>query len=180
MRLLRLAKILNVCRRHGIDVLILEHEPSGKLAALARLLGGGKRCTAPRGERLRLALESLGPIFVKFGQVLSTRRDLLPLDIADELAKLQDRVPSFPFDQVKTQVEAAYGKPVQEVFAEFEEPVHFYRGTIMAGIISDEVLHRPERGFAGARRRVCQPTRGVSRARCRGCQPERGSSRARR
>ena len=118
MRLLRLAKILNVCRRHGIDVLILEHEPSGKLAALARLLGGGKRCTAPRGERLRLALESLGPIFVKFGQVLSTRRDLLPLDIADELAKLQDRVPSFPFDQVKTQVEAAYGKPVQEVFAE--------------------------------------------------------------
>ena len=121
MRLLRLAKILNVCRRHGIDVLILEHEPSGKLAALARLLGGGKRCTAPRGERLRLALESLGPIFVKFGQVLSTRRDLLPLDIADELAKLQDRVPSFPFDQVKTQVEAAYGKPVQEVFAEFEE-----------------------------------------------------------
>ena len=104
MRLLRLAKILNVCRRHGIDVLILEHEPSGKLAALARLLGGGKRCTAPRGERLRLALESLGPIFVKFGQVLSTRRDLLPLDIADELAKLQDRVPSFPFDQVKTQV----------------------------------------------------------------------------
>ncbi len=49
-----------------------------------------------RGERLRLALEELGPIFVKFGQALSTRRDLLPVDIADELAKLQDRVPPFP------------------------------------------------------------------------------------
>src|SRR6202167_5997762 len=49
-----------------------------------------------RGERLRLALEELGPVFVKFGQAVSTRRDLIPADIADELAKLQDRVPPFP------------------------------------------------------------------------------------
>ena len=55
--------------------------------------------SAPRAERLRQALEALGPIFVKFGQVLSTRRDLLPPDIADELAKLQDQVPPFPSDQ---------------------------------------------------------------------------------
>lgn len=56
-----------------------------------------------------MALEALGPIFVKFGQVLSTRRDLLPIDVANELAKLQDQVPPFPPQQVLAQVEAAYG-----------------------------------------------------------------------
>lgn len=73
-----------------------------------------------RGARLRLALEELGPIFIKFGQVLSTRRDLLPLDIADELAKLQDRVP--PFDPAKAQalIEAQLGAKVSEVFARFD------------------------------------------------------------
>ncbi len=121
MRLFRLAKIISVCRRYGIDALIFEHEPTGRLGTLARLLGGGARCAAPRGERIRLALEALGPIFVKFGQVLSTRRDLLPLDIADELARLQDRVPPFPFEAVKAQIQTAYGKPVHEVFAEFDE-----------------------------------------------------------
>ena len=65
-----------------------------------------------RGERLRRALEDLGPIFVKFGQVVSTRRDLLPPDIADELAKLQDRVPPFPGDAAKARIEAALGRPV--------------------------------------------------------------------
>ena len=63
---------------------------------LVRVITFGRRLDAPRGERLRLGLERLGPIFVKFGQVLSTRRDLLPADIADELARLQDRVPPFP------------------------------------------------------------------------------------
>ena len=70
-----------------------------------------------RGERLRLALEELGPIFVKFGQAVSTRRDLLPADIADELAKLQDRVPPFPGDIARELVERAYGSPVDAVFA---------------------------------------------------------------
>ena len=65
-------------------------------ARLARVIAVGRRLDAPRGVRLRMALEHLGPIFVKFGQVLSTRRDLLPPDIADELAQLQDRVPPFP------------------------------------------------------------------------------------
>jgi hypothetical protein len=69
---------------------------SAGCALLVRLATLGRRLDAPRGERLRLALERLGPIFVKFGQVLSTRRDLLPLDVADELARLQDRVPPFP------------------------------------------------------------------------------------
>ena len=73
-----------------------------------------------RGERLRQALETLGPIFVKFGQVLSTRRDLVPLDIADELAKLQDRVPPFPAEQVLATLARAYGKPVDQVFKAFD------------------------------------------------------------
>jgi len=75
---------------------------------------------AERGVRLRLALESLGPVFIKFGQVLSTRRDLLPLDIADELKYLQDRVPAFPSRQAVSIVEKALGQPVEELFAEFD------------------------------------------------------------
>jgi len=77
-----------------------------------------------RGARLRRALETLGPIFVKFGQVLSTRRDLLPLDVADELAKLQDRVPPFDAELARAEVERGIGRPVEEVFAQFSrEPV---------------------------------------------------------
>jgi ubiquinone biosynthesis protein len=70
--------------------------------------------------RLRRALETLGPIFVKFGQVLSTRRDLLPGDLADELAKLQDQVPPFPSEQAVAEIERSLGKPVGELFASFE------------------------------------------------------------
>ena len=83
-----------------------------------------RRLDKARGERLRLALEALGPIFVKFGQMFSTRRDLLPPDIADELAKLQDRVPPFPSDIALKTLELIYGKPVSEVFLVFDaEPV---------------------------------------------------------
>jgi len=74
-----------------------------------------------RGARLRRALETLGPIFVKFGQVLSTRRDLLPLDIADELAKLQDQVPPFPFRLAAAEIESSLGKPLNVLFEKFEE-----------------------------------------------------------
>jgi len=103
-----------------------------RLFRLARILAIGARFrlhdlgagSPERGVRLRRALETLGPIFVKFGQVLSTRRDLVPLDIADELARLQDRVPPFDSDLAVAEVEAALGKPVSEVFLEFErEPV---------------------------------------------------------
>jgi len=73
-----------------------------------------------RGARLRLTLESLGPIFVKFGQLLSTRRDLIPHDIADELAKLQDQVPPFASSDAIALIEAALGQPVAEIFAHFE------------------------------------------------------------
>jgi len=77
--------------------------------------------TAPRAVRIRRSLEELGPLFVKFGQLLSTRRDLLADDIADELAKLQDRVPPFPGTQARQQIEAAYKQPIHEIFAEFDE-----------------------------------------------------------
>src|SRR5688572_6126857 len=77
---------------------------------------------APRGVRLRLALEELGPIFVKFGQALSTRPDLLPADIAVELAKLQDAVPPFPGRLARDIIERAYdGRALTEVFADFDE-----------------------------------------------------------
>jgi len=79
---------------------------------------------APRAERLRRALETLGPIFVKFGQVLSTRRDLLPGDIADELAKLQDQVPPFASSLAVAEIERSLNKPIDDLFATFErEPV---------------------------------------------------------
>lgn len=74
-----------------------------------------------RGDRLRLALEELGPIFVKFGQILSTRRDLLPDDMAESLRHLQDRVPPFPGDVAQTIIETSLGRPVSTLFAEFEQ-----------------------------------------------------------
>src|SRR5262245_5299198 len=79
------------------------------------------RSNEPRAVRLRIALEELGPIFVKFGQALSTRRDLLPLDIADELAKLQDRVPPFDGRIARVIIEKAYGRAAEQVFSTFEE-----------------------------------------------------------
>ena len=100
-RLLRLARIVSVGLRYRLHDLAPE--------------------SATRGQRLREALETLGPIFVKFGQVLSTRRDLLPLDLADELAKLQDRVPPFPSALALAEVERSLGKPIQELFGSFEE-----------------------------------------------------------
>src|SRR5574343_1228425 len=120
MRLLRLLKIASVASRFGLDEMVLEHEPSGRLVRLANALQFWRDLSAPRAERLRLALEALGPIFVKFGQVLSTRRDLMPPDIADELARLQDRVPPFDSGLALKEVEKAYGRPAHEVFAEFD------------------------------------------------------------
>jgi ubiquinone biosynthesis protein len=120
LKVLRLAKIGAVSLRYGLDQMILEHEPSGRLGPLVNALLFWRRLSSPRGVRLRLALEALGPIFVKFGQVLSTRRDLLPADIADELAKLQDQVPPFPSQQAIAELERVYGRPVGQVFASFD------------------------------------------------------------
>ncbi|MDR1367598.1 MAG: ubiquinone biosynthesis regulatory protein kinase UbiB [Candidatus Accumulibacter sp.] len=120
MYLFRLAKILGVIHRFGIDAMIFEHEPVGGVAAVFRAILFGRGRAESRAVRLREALEALGPIFVKFGQMLSTRRDLLPRDIADELEKLQDRVPPCPPEKALAQIEAAYGRPVSEVFTEFD------------------------------------------------------------
>lgn len=76
----------------------------------------GRKLDAPRGQRLREALEQLGPIFVKFGQVLSTRSDLLPPDVAAELARLQDRVPPFDTQIAIDTIERNFRRPVDEVF----------------------------------------------------------------
>jgi len=120
VRLLRLLKIASVASRYGLDEMVLEHEPSGWLVRIANTLQFWRNLEEPRAVRLRKALEALGPIFVKFGQVLSTRRDLMPPDIADELARLQDRVPPFSSALALAEVEKAYGRPASEVFAEFD------------------------------------------------------------
>ena len=110
--------------RFGLDEVALSVFPQRSVRALVRLVTVGRKLDAPRGERLRQGLERLGPIFVKFGQVLSTRRDLIPLDVADELARLQDRVPPFPAVQARALVEKAFGRRIDEVFQSFEaEPV---------------------------------------------------------
>ncbi len=110
--------------RFGLDEVALSAFPQRSVRALVRLVTVGRRLDAPRGERLRLGLERLGPIFVKFGQVLSTRRDLIPIDVADELARLQDRVPPFPAAKARALVEQAFGRSIDEVFDSFEaEPV---------------------------------------------------------
>ncbi len=124
MRLFRLLRIVFVSLRFGLDQIIAEADPTGRLATLNRLLFWWRRLDEPRGVRLRRALEALGPIFVKFGQVLSTRRDLMPPDLADELAKLQDRVPPFDSRLAVRQIEQAFGRPLAEIYRDFQqEPV---------------------------------------------------------
>src|SRR5262247_1259638 len=120
MRLFRLLKIIGISIRFGLDEFFLGHERVRGLRAAINVLFFWRVLTEPRAVRLRRALEALGPIFVKFGQVLSTRRDLLPPDIADELARLQDRVPPFPGEQAVILLERVYGRPLAAVFAQFE------------------------------------------------------------
>ena len=125
MRVLaRLIEIQKVLVRHGLDEFVRAthlYRPLRFLFLMSPWTWSVRRQDAPRGERLRLALQELGPIFVKFGQALSTRRDLLPLDIADELAKLQDRVPPFDGKIARAIVEQAYGRTAEQVFSTFDE-----------------------------------------------------------
>ncbi len=124
MRIFRLLKILRVALRFGLDEFLLGHERVRTLRVALVALLFWRDLSAPRALRLRRALETLGPIFVKFGQVLSTRRDLIPPDIAEELAHLQDHVPPFPGAEALQILFEAYGKPATEVFTHFEiEPV---------------------------------------------------------
>jgi ubiquinone biosynthesis protein len=116
----RLLFILWTTWRFGLDDLALSGLRRRRFKLLRRVTRLGRRWREPRGVRLRLALERLGPIFVKFGQVLSTRRDVLPTDVASELALLQDRVPPFPGTQAVTMVERAFGRPIGTLFASFD------------------------------------------------------------
>jgi ubiquinone biosynthesis protein len=109
--------------RNGLDEIVFATHLFRPLRFLYHLAPWNwlRREHPPRGVRIRRALEQLGPIFVKFGQILSTRRDLLPDDIALELARLQDRVQPFPGTQARALIEKAYGQPLTQVFASFDE-----------------------------------------------------------
>jgi ubiquinone biosynthesis protein len=122
----RLLRITQVFVRHDLDEFILALHLFRPLRLAMRLLPWHwwPRKRVPRGERLRLALEELGPIFVKFGQMLSTRPDLLPEDIAVELSKLQDQVPPFPGQEATVIIENTLAAPLTEYFSEFSvEPI---------------------------------------------------------
>ncbi|MDJ0758273.1 MAG: ubiquinone biosynthesis regulatory protein kinase UbiB [Woeseiaceae bacterium] len=118
--LFRVIGIQRVLVKYGLDDVIKETHLLRPLRFLFVFAPRRRTSDAPMGERIRLALEELGPIFVKFGQALSTRRDLLPPDIADELAKLQDAVPPFPAEEAIGIIEDAYGQSVDSVFKRFD------------------------------------------------------------
>jgi ubiquinone biosynthesis protein len=121
--LARLLQIQRALVRHGLDDFVRAthlYRPFRFLVYLSPWTWFQRSIGVTRGERLRLALEELGPIFVKFGQALSTRRDLLPADIADELAKLQDRVPPFEGAIAVASIEKAFALPLADIFGSFE------------------------------------------------------------
>lgn len=120
MRVLRLLRIISLALRYGLDEILLGHQRTRRLRPVFNVLLFWRDLSRPRAQRIRLALEALGPIFVKFGQVLSTRRDVLATDIADELAKLQDQVPPFPPEQAIATLERVYGRKLDQVFRSFE------------------------------------------------------------
>ncbi len=124
----RLFRIQRVVIRYRLDDLLFDLPLPWWLMSLRLLMPWRwlprRACELSRGARLRLALQDLGPIFIKFGQLLSTRRDLLPNDIADELMLLQDRVPPFDPKQAVALIEAQLGAPVSQVFSRFDvEPL---------------------------------------------------------
>ena len=118
---LRIWRIGVILRHYRLDELLKTDRLPAPIRWLRVLIPAGKELSGlPRGERLRLAMQELGPVYVKFGQILSTRRDLLPPDIADELALLQDHVSPFPGEQAREIIEASLGEPVSEIFASFD------------------------------------------------------------
>ncbi|MEM7467355.1 MAG: AarF/UbiB family protein, partial [Pseudomonadota bacterium] len=122
-QIFRVFSIQRVLIKHGVDELFFRIPLLGPVRFVLYLLPWNwfRKEQGPRGERIRLALEELGPIFVKLGQILSTRRDLLPDDIAIELSRLQDRVPPFPGAQAQDIIESALNGKVADLFASFDQ-----------------------------------------------------------
>lgn len=120
--LLRLIHINWVMMFHGLDEIILKTHLFRPIRFVAFFSPNYwlRKPTEPRGVRIRKTLEDLGPIYVKFGQTLSTRKDLLPEDIAEELVKLQDKVPPFGFELAKQIIEQQLGQTLEQAFAEFD------------------------------------------------------------
>ncbi len=120
--LVRLIHIVTTLARYRLDEL-LEGVPAIRAARIVRLIPWGRKRLRdePRGVRFRLAIQDLGPIFVKFGQILSTRRDLLPHDVADELAKLQEAVPPFPGEIARELIESQLQMTISSAFQDFDE-----------------------------------------------------------
>src|SRR5688572_28717782 len=148
----RLIEIQRVLVRHGLDEFVRAthlYRPLRFLFLLSPWTWAVRRRDEPRAVRLREALQELGPIFVKFGQALSTRRDLLPQDIADELAKLQDRVPPFDGRIARRIIEDAYGRAAEQVFSTFDE--NPLAAASIAQVHAAEL--RPEVGLNGAKTR---------------------------
>ena len=189
--LFRLLTILRVCLRFGLDQLALDGAArtfdSRLLTAVLKLSRIGRSISTARGVRLRMALEHLGPIFVKFGQVLSTRRDVLPEDIADELAKLQDQVPPFDSGLAVATIERSLGRPISEIFSEFDRtpiasasiaqvhPGHKTRHQLKPGqILLNDVEHAGPQYLDGHLTAVDQPAQMHlgDRSTCDGCSIE--------
>ncbi len=120
MHWFRFFHIIGVLLWYRLDIFFVRDEQPRLLNYLLNGLLFWRNAPQQRAVRLRLALEKLGPIFVKFGQMLSTRRDLLPPDVADELTKLQDQVPPFAFSQVELILEQAFNTPFSTIYAEFD------------------------------------------------------------
>ncbi len=122
-QVIRLLHINYVLVRHGLDEIILATHLFRPVRFLYYIAPWNwvPRTREPRGVRIRETLEELGPIYVKFGQILSTRQDLLPDDIAEELERLQDHVPPFPGSEARKIIEAGYGHPIETVFRNFDE-----------------------------------------------------------
>ncbi|MBW7942746.1 MAG: hypothetical protein H3C64_10240, partial [Candidatus Kuenenia stuttgartiensis] len=124
----RLNKIMRILGKHGFGFVIqrlhLQNYAFGKSVIKKRFFRYFAEKQEPRSVRLRKVLEELGPTFIKFGQILSVRPDLIPLDLCEELSKLQDRVPPFPYEDVKKQIKDSFGKLPEELFSSFD-PVPF-------------------------------------------------------
>ncbi len=117
-----LLRIIRIFVKYNLDEMVSAIPLFRPYAYLFRLIPGSRKAyrKIPRGERLCLALEELGPVFIKFGQVLSTRPDLLPADIAQALTRLQDKVPPFSGEQAKKIIESTYGESMDLHFRHFE------------------------------------------------------------